>query len=317
MKVLIIGVGGLLGSAIARRLRIRGHTVHGVTQVPWADPAAAAAHIATEGQEFLRQADSPWAVVWCAGSATTVSDERAFEGERHTLALALDALERDAAASHLPGALVFVSSAGGIYAGASDPPFTELTPPAPLSGYGRHKLRSEQLVASAASRWKVPVAAARVSNVYGPGQDLAKPQGLITQLCLSALLGEPVRVYVPLDTTRDYLFVDDAAQRLARLTERIHGERNGSVHVKVIHSGVTRSIAALIGECQSLPGLRPLIVQRATPETPLQSRNLRVKSVHWLDLDDDPLTPLAAGIGATAEDVARQLRAGRPTPAVA
>ena len=45
----------------------------------------------------------------------------------------------------------------------------------------------------------------RIANLYGPGQNLAKPQGLVSQLCLANLTGQPLSIYVSLDTLRDYL----------------------------------------------------------------------------------------------------------------
>jgi len=45
----------------------------------------------------------------------------------------------------------------------------------------------------------------RMSNLYGPGQNLKKVQGLISQMCLRVLTRQPLVLYVPLDTIRDYL----------------------------------------------------------------------------------------------------------------
>ena len=52
----------------------------------------------------------------------------------------------------------------------------------------------------------------RFSNLYGPGQNLGKLQGLISRLALSAVTRQPINIFVPLDTIRDYVYVDDAAQ---------------------------------------------------------------------------------------------------------
>ena len=52
---------------------------------------------------------------------------------------------------------------------------------------------------------------ARLSTLYGPGQSRGKPQGLIAHIARGVVRNQPVRIYVPLDTVRDYLAADDAA----------------------------------------------------------------------------------------------------------
>ena len=60
----------------------------------------------------------------------------------------------------------------------------------------------------------------RIANLYGPGQDPTKAQGLVSQLCRAHLERRPTSIYVSLDTARDYLFVDDAARLVLGATER-------------------------------------------------------------------------------------------------
>jgi UDP-glucose 4-epimerase len=65
---------------------------------------------------------------------------------------------------------------------------------------------------------------ARVSNVYGPGQDLTKLQGLISRLALCSLTREPLNLFVPLSTVRDYIYVDDVARLVQAWIEEDSGE---------------------------------------------------------------------------------------------
>ena len=85
-----------------------------------------------------------------------------------------------------------------------------MTATQPVSPYGFAKLDQEGLVATWAEATQVRTIVGRLANLYGPGQNVAKPQGLISQLVLSTLLRRPTSIYVPLDTMRDYLYVDDA-----------------------------------------------------------------------------------------------------------
>ena len=111
------------------------------------------------------------------------------------------------------GTLFFASSAGGVYAASqAAPPFDETSPVGALAPYGGEKLAQEALVRELAEAAGVDMLIGRLSNLYGPGQKLSKPQGLIAHVGRAALRREPVSIYVPLDTIRDYLFAADAGR---------------------------------------------------------------------------------------------------------
>ena len=144
---------------------------------------------------------------------------------------------------------------GGVYAGSSGPPFTEESAVAPLAPYGHQKLRIEATAAERSlSVHGVPTVVGRLTNVYGPGQDLGKAQGLVSQLAKASILRKPISLYVSLDTIRDYIFVDDAAAVIvaAHSTTRPGGRPRDADRatrlVKIIGSGAPLTIAALLGE---------------------------------------------------------------------
>lgn len=199
------------------------------------------------------------------------------------------------------GRLFLSSSAGGVYAGASAPPFDEHSAPRPLSPYGETKLQMEAL----ASSWGGPVVLGRIANLYGPGQDIGKPQGLISQLCRAHLLREPLQVYVPLDTVRDYLYVQDAARLVLGCLERAEG-----VTVKVLATQQAITIGAVLAELRRVSRRAPRLVLSATAQTRLQARDLRLRSVVWTDLDAFPLTPLPVGVRRTLDDLSMRMRVG-------
>ena len=90
-----------------------------------------------------------------------------------------------------------------------------------------------------ARRTGVPTMIGRITNVYGPGQNLGKAQGLISQLGKAYLLRQPISLYVSLDTTRDYIFVDDCARMIIAAVDDLRGTRDpGTAVVKIIGSGV-------------------------------------------------------------------------------
>jgi UDP-glucose 4-epimerase len=255
--------------------------------------------------------DRPWSVAWCAGAAVTASSSDALQLELVALRETLEALT--AAPNGSEGAFFFASSAGGVYAGVGTPPYDESSPVAPLAAYGQAKLDGEALVASWSHQTGTPSLIGRIANLYGPGQNLAKSQGLISQICRSRLTGQPLSIYVSLDTLRDYLFAPDCAGLIVEGLARLRQERSGSdpaIVTKVLASQRAITIGAVLGEMRRIFKSSPHIVLGASPVSVMQARDLSLRSRVWPEIDRRTLTPLPAGIAATAADLQRKLQAG-------
>jgi UDP-glucose 4-epimerase len=207
-------------------------------------------------------------------------------------------------------AVFFASSAGGVYAGSTDPPFTEATTPAPISPYGRAKLAAERMFVDFAERERIPLLVGRISNLYGPGQNLDKPQGLVSQLCKAEATGTPLSLYVPLDTMRDYLYTDDAGAMVVDGLEAVASAGDGT-HLKLLVSGRSVTVNEVIGEVRRVTRRRPPVVTQPSPVARFQVHDLRLRSTAWPALDGRALTPLGAGIGACLEAVNASLRCPR------
>jgi hypothetical protein len=155
-----------------------------------------------------------------------------------------------------------------VYGGSLERPLTEATPPRPISDYGRAKLDQEEaLRAWAHARPTVSVLVGRLSNVYGPGQHLDKPQGLISHMSRCLIFGVPVHIFVPLDTIRDYLFAEDAGERIVAGLERLRRESpGGGRHVtKVLGSERETTVAALVGVFRRIAKRQLRVVAGPTP----------------------------------------------------
>src|SRR4051794_15941105 len=218
----VVGRGGLLGSHTERALARHGPVWAPEDLLRWSSADVAGQLEAAVDDFAAAAAGAAWQVAWCAGGGVVASSATDLDQDTAALALVLDSLERARADGRLgPGAFFFASSAGGLYAGAAHPPFDESTVPAPLAPYGRTKQLHESMVTVWAGRTGVLTVVGRIANLYGPGQRLDKPQGLISQLCRAHLRRQPVSIYVPLDTIRDYLFAPDCARMIADAFERL------------------------------------------------------------------------------------------------
>lgn len=307
MRTLVIGHSGLLGSAVVRALSTTG-TPTLRPMVRWSGPERDD-DLATAFESLVAAGD-PWRVFWCAGSGVPSTPQSALDDELLAFRRFCDLVAESGRGGD--GSLFFASSAGALYAGAPQPPFTEDSPVRPLAPYGHAKLEAER-VASGLTHSGVRVAIGRISNLYGPGQKLTKPQGLISQLCLSIQTGRPLGIYVPLDTLRDYLFVDDAAAMIVDMLDRAGRMPSGApATTKILASGRSVSIAGLLGEVRLLTKKRPPTILAASPFRRIQARDLRMRSVVWPELDKRGFTPLAVGIDACLRDVSHRWRTGSP-----
>lgn len=284
---------GLLGDAIARSRADDPLTV----AVPWHDPAGAVTALRDGLAAFVAGADPAAALElhWCAGKAVTSTPRAAVFAEvgvfRGLLEAVADLPDRDRARL----TITLASSVGGAYAGAAGAPFTEHTPPAPVSAYGDGKLAMEEELRRTTEAGGLRSLVARATNLYGPGQDLTKAQGLISVLARAHLTGNPAMIYVPLDTLRDYVYVDDAAAIVSAAAARAGATPRGSTTTKIVGSGRAVSVGALISELQRLRRRHGAIVL-GRGDARGQALDLRVRSLVWPDLDALARTTLPEGL---------------------
>ncbi|MGW9629777.1 NAD-dependent epimerase/dehydratase family protein [Agromyces sp. NPDC055520] len=318
--VWIVGARGLLGSAIATAASRRPDwVVEPVAPLPWSDPDDLGRAVKAGCEQLLRAASrngGRWAIIWAAGLAVTATPQEELDGELATLGSALDVIEHTVRlrSEGTRGVVFYASSAGGIYAGSSNPPFDETTEPRPIAPYGRHKLDAEARVREFAARSGTPAIIGRITNLYGPGQRLDKMQGLISHLAFAQLSPKPASIYVSLDTLRDYLFTADCANLLLASVGRLLDEQAeaGTVVVKNLTSGQTVSIADLLDHFRILAKRHPHVMLGSSANAALQARDLRVRSVVWPDLDRRETTPLVVGIHATLDDMRAEIQKARP-----
>ena len=113
------------------------------------------------------------------------------------------------------GVRAFVLASTAAVYGPSDDAHLESERPEPTDVYGRSKLAAEQLAARVRDREGLPVSAARLFNVFGPGE--TNPH-LIPEIAAQALNGGKLRLG-NLSTARDYVYTDDVARGILALAD--------------------------------------------------------------------------------------------------
>lgn len=294
MLTWIIGSGGLLGSALSKQVapnqRFEG------PQFSWHEHEHLTQQFTAAIKEFQNQTkDDPWCVIWAAGNATTSTDEHATAKELSAFTYFTETLRNHAPQG--PGVFFLSSSAGGVYAGSSNPPFTNDSDPIALSPYGQLKLDQEQQAKSALQD-TCQVIIGRISNLYGPGQNLEKLQGLISRLALSAITKEPITMFVSLDTIRDYIYTDDAAKVILELVQEAITEKHDSYETNtvIIASGQPTSLGYLINMMQDVAHTKIPVAYGNHSSAGAQARDLRLIPTNEKQAETLVNTPLSAGV---------------------
>ena len=311
----VVGRGGLLGQHVQGALTRRTRMWSPTESVPWGD-AVAETVLRRQAREFLQAATGgPWQVVWAAGAGVTGADQATLAIEHTYLRTTLEVLA--AADTPSAGGFFFASSAGAVYAGVSAPPYDENSQVRPLAPYGEAKLEAEQILTKWAADIGTPVFIGRIANLYGPGQNLAKSQGLISQICRAGLTGQPISIFVSLDTLRDYIFAPDCAEMIADGLEQLRSCSEATAGALVVTKNLATlrplTIGAVLGETRRIFKRAPRIVVGTSPAAKFQARDLSLRSVVWPNLDRRSLTPLPVGVSATLADLRRRLQDGGPS----
>ncbi len=291
----VIGSGGLLGSAINNTLT---GSFPGTT-IRWGNQEDSLTDLEANLAQFSQQlnSDQPWRIIWAAGHATVSSSQEVCEAELKVF----DQFTQKAQLTLTsPGKFFLASSAGGVYAGSHDPPFTARSVPLPASAYGNLKLNKERaLVTNFANRGDITTVIGRISNLYGPGQNLGKLQGLISHLILAALTKKTMNIFVPLDTIRDFVFVNDAAHVINTLTTMA-----SPPEIAVIASGEPKSLATVISQVQGVLRIKIPIAYGEHASSSGQVADLRMIPT----IPCAQLTPFPAGVKTMQLDLAQRLQ---------
>lgn len=292
IPTLVVGAGGLIGRALSAILGpgARSAVVRWSTDERADDLRAAVAGLAADPGV----ARSGWRIVWCAGRSVVGSDAASAAEETRAVSEALEAVM-----TRLPGGsggrIILTSSAGGIHAGGGASPSDEATPPSPRTPCGVEKFAQERLLGEAAATIGCDAVTVRLGPVYGPGQDSTKAQGLVSALCRAVLDRRPVRIYVPVETRRPYLWVGDAGRILARIAAAPAGT-GGALRVRTVPGGPAITVGQLIGTVRRVTRRAPPVLLAPGPEASSHALDLRLATRHPEETVLPDPTPLTVGI---------------------
>jgi len=242
--VLVVGVRGGLGHAVARRLRARGRGVVGVARRASSGVDAVADLTDRRALAAVLADVRPSAVVVAAGVSPAECDSDPDAARRVTVDAVLDLYDAAGAA----GCRTFVvPSTSAVYGDARRTPADESAPPDPSSRYAEFKLAADAgLAGRFAAGGGVRPVALRIFNVWGPGFR----RSLVTRL-LASTPEAPVALAGLDSFVRDYVHGDDVAALVAAVVES-PGELPGVVNVGSGEAVSNRRLVAALGARREL-----------------------------------------------------------------
>lgn len=246
-RAVVIGAGGFVGGAIAKRLESDGIATLRLTrgELDLLQPGAE-----KKLASLLRPADSVVLVSAIApAKTTTVMMQNLQMAEAVCSALTV------AGVAHV----IYVSS-DAVYADDQNP-VTEQSYCAPSTLHGMMHAARELMLRSAVA---APLAVLRPTLIYGA----ADPHGGYgpNRFRRQAEAGEPVTIFGDGEEMRDHVLVDDVAELAARvLTHRSRGALNAVTGVSTSFHEIAHSVARLHGgtvRSVPRPGPRPHLLHR-------------------------------------------------------
>jgi UDP-glucose 4-epimerase len=214
-NVLLLGGGGFIGTALARKLAAEGRHVY--VLAPNAPEVVANVHFVQGGldsPELLANLLPHCSTVIHLASATTPGSSADHPvRELENLAPSLRLLE--ALQTYPEIHLIFFSSGGVLYGNPRRLPVQEDDAAVPLSYHGAGKAALEAFLHAFRMRGHA-VTILRPSNAYGPGQALKSGFGLIRTMLEHACHDTPFEVWGDGENVRDFIYIDDVAEACAR-----------------------------------------------------------------------------------------------------
>lgn len=247
VKVVITGGAGFIGSHVAAHLKTRGFDVVAVDSLERASglgrlrATEVPLVVADLRRDELPRGD---AIVHAAAYISVdESWEKPYEYMWNNAAVTAKVGKE---ALRMGAFLVYLSSAA-VYGNPVYTPIDEEHPTRPTSPYGLSKLAGEEALALLQSAG-LKYAAARLFNVYGPGQT-GPYAGVITKFIERARAGLPPVIFGSGEQTRDFIHVLDVALFIETLVEK------GAQGVFNVGTGRAVSIKELARVVMKLAGI--------------------------------------------------------------
>ncbi len=315
MKVLITGVAGFIGAALALKLLERGDEVIGIDNLnDYYDvnlKQARLARVQAAGQGAfafhpinIGDKDAVFALEESCRDVTHVVNLAAQAGVRYSLINPYAYVETNVMgfvvmaefARRLPKLQHFVyASSSSVYGGNEKTPFSVEDPvEKPLSLYAATKRSDELMAHTYAHLYKMPCTGLRFFTVYGPW---GRPDMAAYLFTSKIMAGEPIPVFNRGQMRRDFTYIDDIVAGVIGVLTRAPSMADWPVPSRVYNIGGahTESLMDYIGAIETALGKKAIL-----DLLPMQAGDVAATSADIASSERDfgycPATQIAAGI---------------------
>jgi UDP-glucose 4-epimerase len=219
--ILLLGGGGFLGCALARRLGDDNKIVHIITpgKRPGVTSNAIIHQASMDDEKILKSILPDCATIVHLASSTTPGNSARHPALEAKLNITPTLNFLEILQNYKPFHLIYISSGGTIYGNPETIPVNEKQRLAPLSYYGAGKIAIETFLRVLASPPEQNVTIIRPPNFYGPGQSYQQGFGVIRTMLEHIHRGTTMEIWGDGETVRDFLYIDDMVSALNLLID--------------------------------------------------------------------------------------------------
>lgn len=259
MKVLITGGAGFIGSHLVEHLLATGASVRVLDNLSTGKRANLPAHARLDFiqgdvcdqnlvTESVRGMDAIVHLAAIASVQASIDDPLRAHQVNFTGTLnLLEASRRDGVRRFL------YASSAAVYGDAASIPVSETDALNPLSPYASDKLSGEHYLLHYHRKHDLAATSFRFFNIFGPRQDPNSPYSGVISIFVERLRqNQPVTLFGDGNQTRDFVYVADLAELLARA---VHG-MDGVGRVLNVGTGKRHSLLQLLAHLENLSGKR-------------------------------------------------------------
>jgi UDP-glucose 4-epimerase len=219
-KILITGVGGFIGSSLAKYFSTKNIELFGIDVL---QPENISVKLKAYYQIDLVKTNlsnillvcKPDIILHCAGKASVnESMQKPDEDFAVNVRITQNILESIRLTNNLIKFIYFSSAA--VYGNPKELPISETTELKPVSPYGFHKLIGEKLCEEYAKIFQTPTVIVRIFSAYGIG---LKRQ-VIWDTVKKALLNDEVELYGTGNESRDFIHIKDICAAIQLIVEK-------------------------------------------------------------------------------------------------
>ena len=266
MKILITGIAGFVGSALAKKLSGE-HQIFGVDNLHSGNRENVHSNV-NWYEKDIRDTETfislPKDIDIVVHLAAQTSGEKSFDDPIYDMQTNIQGTYNAYDYARQCQSRLFINmSSMSVYGNIiSDSLISETIQHSPQSPYGNSKLSAERLLGILEDVFNVPVINLRLFNAYGPGQNLDElKQGMVSIYLFYLLRSSEIVIKGSLERVRDLVFLDDIIDALLRLIDSdpvLTGTYN-------LCTGRTTRVSGLLDKLKEISGIdKPIICKPAT-----------------------------------------------------